>query len=91
MQRSLRDIICDNTYVTSLQPRVMEKEDLTSNQAVACPATSTLNVASLLMGPLCCGIIDSTDATAGTLATKPTGGPTIGPVPDKLSFNERRD
>ena len=87
MQRSLRDIICDNTDVASLQPRVMEKEDLTSNQAVACPATSTLNVASLLMGPLCCGIIDSTDAT---LATVPTGGPTIGPVPDKLSFNERR-
>ena len=65
MQRSLKDIICDNTDVTSLQPRVMEKEDLTSNQATACPTTSTLNVISLLMGKICCGITLSTDATFG--------------------------
>jgi len=86
MQRSLRDIICDNTDVASLQPRVMEKEDLTSNQAVACPTTSSLNVESLLLGPLCCG--DSTAATAATAATIGIGiVPTVAPAVEPAQFD----
>ena len=63
MQRSLRDIICDNTLATSeikIQPRVMEKENESTNVASLCPLwswESTLDVKSLLESPgQCCGV-----------------------------------
>ena len=51
MQRTLRDIICDNTFSQEIkiQPRVMEKENESTNFATLCP--------SLLESPgQCCGV-----------------------------------
>ena len=67
MKRSLRDIICDNTWSTgswfniNIQPRVMEKENDSTNSASLCRNWgwgwgSTLDVRSLLeSSEQCCG------------------------------------
>ena len=67
MKRSLRDIICDNTWSTdswfniNIQPRVMEKENDSTNAASLCRNWSwgwgsTLDVRSLLeSSEQCCG------------------------------------
>ena len=61
MQRTLRDIICDNTWapdnLIKMQPRVMEKENESTNIASLCQWESTLDVKSLLENPgQCCGV-----------------------------------
>ena len=48
MQRTLRDVICDNTEVDSLQARVMEQPDAATNPVTRCPASSSLDVKALL-------------------------------------------
>ena len=57
MQRTLRDIICDNTFSwqIKMQPRVMEKENESTNFASLCQYESTLDVKSMLENPGQCG------------------------------------
>ena len=56
MKRTLKDVICDNTNVGSLQTRVMEQSG-PNNPVSSCPGTSSLNVKSLLEQRKCdkCG------------------------------------
>ena len=56
MKTTLKDVICDNTNVGSLQKRVMEQSGV-NNPISSCPGTSSLNVKSLLKQTKCdeCG------------------------------------
>ena len=56
MKRTLKDVICDNTNVGSLQTRVMEQSG-PNNPVSSCPGTSSLNVEILLKQRKCveCG------------------------------------
>ena len=56
MKRTLRDVICDNTEVARLQARVMEQPDAATNPVTRCPASSSLDVKTLLRtSQRCCG------------------------------------
>merc|ERR1712142_31790 len=53
MNRSLKDILCDNTGIADLQNEVLKKPTEVSNPVSSCPSSSSLNVGYLVTPTTC--------------------------------------